>query len=33
VREAWIDSVGVRAYLKIDKAQVSEDNLIHWVTR
>lgn len=33
VREAWVDSVGVRAYLKIDKTQVSEDNLIHWVTR
>lgn len=32
VREAWVDAVGLRAYLKIDKAKVTEDALIHWVT-
>lgn len=31
VREVWIDTVGVRAYLKIDKALIDEAQLIHWV--
>lgn len=30
VREVWVDKVGHRAYLKIDRSQVDEASLIHW---
>ena len=30
VREAWIDIVGKRAYMKIDRSRVDEASLIHW---
>jgi len=30
VREAWVDEVGVRAYMKIDRSLVDEASLIHW---
>ncbi len=31
VREAYVDSLGQRAYLKIDRTKVDETALIHWV--
>lgn len=30
VREVWVDEVGQRAYLKIDRTKVDEASLIHW---
>jgi hypothetical protein len=30
VREAWVDEVGLRAYMKIDRSLVDEAALIHW---
>jgi MFS family permease len=30
VREAWVDEIGLRAYMKIDRSLVDEAALIHW---
>lgn len=33
VREAWVDKIGQRAYMKIDRSLVDEASLIHWAGR
>jgi hypothetical protein len=30
VREAWVDEIGLRAYMKIDRSLVDEAALTHW---
>jgi MFS family permease len=33
VREAWVDEIGCRAYMKIDRSLVNEASLIRWASR